>query len=140
MMLQRFMCLIAVVASAACAGTPGPGDSGYAYNVEGDYNGAVTVDGQAFTGPIQLSTAPGGIVTGSYRVTQPVELGGEVEGTLLNDQLTIRMSYGNNPMTGCAGGTMTGTLTVSEGGERVSGTVVVNDCGQVIDATVVYRR
>jgi hypothetical protein len=70
MKLQRFMDLVAAVALAACAGTPGPGDSGYAYNVEGDNDGVATVDGQAFSGPMQLSTAPGGIVTGSYRVTQ----------------------------------------------------------------------
>jgi hypothetical protein len=140
MKLQRLMCLVAMVALTACAGTPGPGDSGYAYNVDGHYSGSVNVDGQAFSGPIQLSTAPGGVVTGSFSVTSPVSLGGDVEGTLLNDQLTIRMTYGNNPLTGCDGGTMTGTLTVTEGGARISGTVVIDDCGQVIDAMVTYQR
>jgi hypothetical protein len=50
------------------------------------------------------------------------------------------MNYGNNPITGCSGGTMTGTLTVSEGGESFSGPVVIDDCGQILDATVAYRR
>jgi len=35
---------------------------------------------------------------------------------------------------------MTGTLTVSEGGESFSGPVVIDDCGQILDATVAYRR
>jgi hypothetical protein len=124
----------------ACGGTPGPGDSGYAFNVDGAYNGTVSVEGQAFSGSLELTTAPGGVVSGTFRVTQPVEMGGDVEGTLMNDQLTVRMSYGSNPLTGCNSGSMTGTLTVTEGGARVAGPVTIDDCGQILGGSVRYTR
>ena len=140
MKLHRLVSLAALTALHACAGTPGPGDSGYAYNVNGEYIGSVSVEGEAFNGSLELTTAPGGVVSGTYRITQPVQLGGGVEGTLLNDQLSIRMRYGNNPLTGCSGGTMTGTLAVAEGGASLSGPVTIDDCGLVLDGSVSFRR
>ena len=140
MKLHQLMSLAALTALTACGGTPGPGDSGYAYNVDGRYTGSVSVDGQAFSGDLDMTTAGGGVVSGTFRVTQPVQLSGDIEGTLMNDQLTVRMAYGNNPFTGCRGGTMTGTLTVAEDGASMAGPVMIDDCGQVLGASVSYRR
>ncbi len=140
MRLTHLISIITLTTLAACGGTPGPGDSGYAYNVDGTYSGAVTVEGQAFSGSVDLTTTPGGVVTGTFTVTQPIQMSGDVEGTLMNDRLTVRMTYVDNPLTGCSAGSMTGTLTVTEGGAGLSGPVTVDDCGQTLGASVSYTR
>ena len=91
-----------------CAGSPGPGDAGYPYNVAGDYSGSLTVAGVTMTGTIQVSTQPGGGVTGTVSVNRPIQINGTLNGTLAGDQLTVGIAYGNNPATGCSGGTMDG--------------------------------
>ena len=128
MKLLRLFSIAALATLTACSGTPGPGDSGYTYNVDGTYTGAVSVDGEGtFSGSLELTTAPGGVVSGTFRITQPVQIVGDIEGTLMNDELSVRMTYGSNPLTGCDGGSMTGTLTVAEGGASVSGRVTIDD-------------
>jgi len=138
--IRRLLSVAVITALSACAGTPGPGESGYPYNVEGTYTGAVSVEGQAFSGTLDVTTESGGRVSGTFEVTQPIQMDGDIEGTLVNDRLSVRMTYGNNPFTGCGGGSMTGTLTVAEGGGSMSGPVTIDDCGEILGATLSYRR
>ena len=123
-----------------CAGTPGPGDAGYPYNVDGDYSGSLMVAGLTMTGTIGVSTQPGGMVTGTVSVNRPIQINGTLNGTLAGDQLTVGIAYGNNPATGCSGGTMDGALTISEHGANISGPVKIADCGEMLDATINFSR
>ena len=61
----------AVLLCSACAGNPAPGESGYRFNLQGSYDGALSVQGMAYTGTAELSTAPGGAVTGEIRLESP---------------------------------------------------------------------
>ncbi len=123
-----------------CAGSPGPGDAGYPYNVAGDYSGSLTVAGVTMTGTIQVSTQPGGAVTGTVSVNRPIQINGTLNGALAGDQLTVGIAYGNNPATGCSGGTMDGALTIAEHGANISGAVKITDCGEILDATIDFSR
>ena len=78
-----------------CAGTPGPGDAGYPYNVDGDYSGSLMVAGLTMTGTIGVSTQPGGMVTGTVSVNRPIQINGTLNGTLAGDQLTVGIAYGH---------------------------------------------
>ena len=132
--------LILAALVVGCAGSPGPGDSGYPYNVAGDYSGSLTVAGVTMTGTIQVSTQPGGTVTGTVSVNRPIQINGTLNGALAGDQLTVGIAYGNNPATGCSGGTMDGALTIAEHGANISGAVKITDCGEILDATIDFSR
>ncbi len=132
--------LILAALVVGCAGSPGPGDSGYPYNVAGDYSGSLTVAGVTMTGTIQVSTQPGGAVTGTVSVNRPIQINGTLNGALAGDQLTVGIAYGNNPATGCSGGTMDGALTIAEHGANISGAVKITDCGEILDATIDFSR
>ncbi len=132
--------LVLTALSVSCAGSPGPGDAGYPYNVAGDYSGSLTVAGVTMTGTIQVNTQPGGSVTGTVSVNRPIQINGTLNGTLMGDQLTVGIAYGNNPATGCSGGTMDGALTISEHGANISGAVKIADCGEILDATIDFSR
>jgi hypothetical protein len=139
-MTLRRLCIAATAALlTACAGTPGPGDSGYPFNVSGTYSGQFAVEGQVFAANMELQTGPGGVVTGRFEIRQPVQLSGTVEGSLLGTQLTITASYDNNPMTGCSGDAG-GTVTVAEGGASFSGPITVSDCGDMLSGTMRFSR
>jgi len=125
---------------AGCAASLGPGDAGYPYNVDGDYSGSLMVSGLTMTGTIGVSTQPGGMVTGTVSVNRPIQINGTLNGTLAGDQLTVGIAYGNNPATGCSGGTMDGALTISEHGANISGAVKIADCGEMLDATINFSR
>lgn len=126
-------------ALAACAGTPGPGESGYPFNMSGSYSGEVVVEGQAFAMTFDVRTEAEGVIQGTYEVTSPVSMSGDVTGTLVADTATIRLDY-MNPMDGC-GGTFEARGPVEEGGEAFSGRARVNDsCGGLLSGTVRLRR
>jgi hypothetical protein len=139
-MTLRRLCIAATAALlTACAGTPGPGDSGYPFNVSGTYTGQFAVEGQVFAANMELQTGPGGVVTGSFGIRQPIQMTGKVEGTLLGPELTVTATYENNPMTGCSGD-VAGTLTVEEGGASFSGPITVSDCGDMLSGTMRFSR
>lgn len=117
--------VLAMALAWACAGTPGPGDSGYPFNLSGSYGGDIFVEGMSFAATLDLRTGPGGALEGTYGVTSPVSMSGEVQGTLVADTARFSMDY-VNPMDGC-GGTLEGTGTVEEGGGAFSGRARIND-------------
>jgi len=122
---------------AACAGNPGPGDPGYAFNVSGDYSGQFVVEGQGIAATLSLQTAPGGVVSGQVRVTE-MGISAEIQGMVAGSQLTLRIAY-RNPGNGCDG-VAEGTATITEGGATFSGPMTVTECGQSMGASFSFRR
>ena len=140
-MKTRSLAILAITALfAACAGTPGPGDSGYAFNANGLYTGGLDFQVVTLNGTIELTPGPGGAVTGTFSITQPAPISGTLAGTIVGDQLTFEITYGQNALTGCSGGTMKGTVTVSDGGSSLTGTVTADDCGTVIPGDMEFSR
>lgn len=128
--------IVAVLATAAwgCAGTPGPGEAGYPYNLSGSYTGEVLVEGMAFSFGMDVVTRKGGTFEGTYEVMSPVSMSGTVAGTLVADTARFALEY-VNPMDGC-GGTLDGTGTVGSGGAAFAGRVRVNDsCNGYLSGT-----
>lgn len=108
---------------AACSGNPQPGDSGYAYNVTGDYQMSVVVEGMTYTGTAALSTMKGGEVTGSLMFASPEVITGTIVGAVAGDSLTFTSAYERS---GCMG-VLTGNGTIAEGGATAAGAVEVDD-------------
>lgn len=134
---RRFALSALAVLLAACAGNPGPGEPGYAFNLSGDYTGQFTVEGTVISAIMTLQTGPGGAVTGSFRVAE-MGLTGSVEGTLVGDQLAFRGGY-HNPESGCDG-VAESTATVGQGGATLSGPMTVLECGQTLSGSMSFHR
>jgi hypothetical protein len=132
----------AVAAGAACAGSPGPGQSGYPYNVDGLYTGRLTVESERFDAALRLETARGGRVRGSFTVSAPLEIEGRVAGTLIDDLLRVTLTYASANRG--AGSTCTssieGILSVERGGGIVDGPVTITDCGDALAGRMSFRR
>jgi hypothetical protein len=130
---------IAAAVLVACAGTPGPGEAGYPYNLFGSFGGGIMVEGMDYSSVLDLATGEGGELRGTYQVTNPVMMDGEVVGTLVADTARFHLSY-MNPMDGC-GGTLDGTGIVEEGGGAFAGRVQVNDaCGGYLSGRFSFRK
>ena len=112
---------------AGCAGNPGPGEKGYAYNVNGTYDAVFVVQGMPYSGTATLSTAPGGAVTGEIRFERPEEVLGSFDGSVSDSTLLFESLYERDM--GCRG-TVIGQGTVLPAGAGVSGTIeIADDCG-----------
>jgi len=123
----------------ACAGTPGPGEAGYPFNLSGTYDGQIVVDGTPFGASLDLQTRAGGALEGSYEVNDPVTMSGPVTGSVVADSVEFALEY-MNPMDGC-GGVLDATGAVEEGGSALSGRVRVNDsCGGYLTGTFSLQR
>ena len=129
--------LLTLLALASCAGTPGPGDPGYAFNVGGSYSGRFAIDNQLFDATLQLRTRSGGRVRGGFRVVAPLTIDGRVEGVISGSLLRITITYSDPD--GCDG-RIEGILTVERGGGTVEGPVTVTDCGGPIAGRMSFRR
>lgn len=123
--LWSSLALATLFGTWACAGTPGPGEAGYPYNLSGSYGGEIFVEGMSFAFQMDVRTDPGGGFEGSYAVTSPVSMSGSVEGAIVADSARFSLEY-VNPMDGC-GGTLNGNGTVESGGGAFAGRVRVND-------------
>jgi hypothetical protein len=122
---------------AACAGTPGPGEPGYPYNVTGSYSGQLTVEGQVISATLSLETAKGGAVTGEVRVAE-MGITARVEGTVVGNQFNLRITY-RNPGSGCDG-VAESTATIGEGGATISGPLAVTECAQSMGGSLSFKR
>jgi hypothetical protein len=133
----------AAVIVAGCASTPGPGDRGYAYNVEGPYRGRLIVEDSPFQATLDLRIARGGRVSGSFSVLAPLEIEGAVAGTVLDDLLRITLTYdseGRADSGRTCEGRIEGILSVSAGGETIDGPVTITDCGDPLPGSMSFRR
>jgi hypothetical protein len=129
--------LLSATLLAACAGTPGPGEAGYPFNVTGSYSGDLMLEGAGLGATMSLETGAGGVVTGTVRVSE-MGIAATAEGTLVGDQLVLRISY-KNPGTGCDGVAEV-TATVTEGGAAIAGPMAVRECGQAMGGSARFRR
>jgi hypothetical protein len=123
----------------ACAGTPGPGDTEYLFNLFGPYAGEVVVEGTAFSFEADIETHSGGGFDGSYVFTSPVSMSGPLVGTIIADTARFSLDY-VNPSDGC-GGNLDATGTVEPGGGSLAGRVRVNDsCNGYVSGTFSLTR
>jgi hypothetical protein len=130
---------VLAAAAWACAANPGPGETGYPYNLTGGYRGEFLVEGMAFTFTMELRTGAEGALAGDYRVTDPVAMSGPLAGTVSADSVRFSLNY-LNPMDGC-GGVVDGAGIVETGGGSFSGRARVNDsCNGFLSATFAMRR
>lgn len=125
--------------AAACAGNPEPGESGYPYNLTGRYQAEFVVDGVPYRGTIDLQTAPGGVVSGSFQVTEPAQVVGSVEGAIVADTLDFQMPY-EILDNGCSG-TVHGRGAIVEGGAGFGAPIRLDDsCGGELSGTATVTR
>jgi hypothetical protein len=97
------------------------------------------VDGTPYRGMMELSTAPGGSVTGSFLVADPVHVNGTVEGAIVADTLDFRMPY-EIQENGCIG-VLSGRGGVAQGGGFFGGPVALDDsCGGAMNGTISIQR
>ena len=134
---RRVAAFALLVFLAACAGNPGPGEPGYSFNLSGDYTGQFEVEGTTIAAVMTLETGAGGVVTGSFHVTQ-MGLSGTVEGMLVGNRLAFRGAY-HNPESNCDG-TVESAATVGEGGASLSGPLMARECGQMLSGSFSFRR
>jgi hypothetical protein len=137
MRVSVLLILFAAVALSGCAGTPGPGDSEYPFNVAGSYLGRFVFQDQRFEATMQLRTVAGGRVSGGFRVSAPVEIDGRAEGAVVDDLLRLTITYVDSA--GCDG-RIEGLLTVDQGGGIFEGPVTVSDCGNPVSGSMSFRR
>jgi len=134
---RALLTLVVATAVPGCAGGPRPGDVGYAFNVSGDYFGRVHLEGEPFDATVSLSTGRRGTVSGSFKVSVPVLIVGQVEGVIIDDLFRIRITY-LSP--GGCDGVIEGILTVTRGGSPVEGPVTIRDCGEPVSGRLALRR
>jgi hypothetical protein len=136
--IATYLVILATTSLAACAGNPKPGEAGYPFNLIGSYRAEFVVEGTPYRGDMDLSTAPGGAVSGRFSVVGPNLVVGTVEGTIATDSLAFLMPY--EQADGCAG-TVEGSAAISEGGAGFAGPVQIEDsCGGTLNATLTVER
>ena len=131
--------LVAAAAFAACAGNPQPGEPGYPYNLIGRYQAEFIVDGTPYRGTMDLSTAPGGAVSGTFMVTEPAHVDGTVEGAIVADTVDFQMPY-EIQENGCSG-VVYGRSAITDGGSGFGGAIRLDDsCGGEMTGTAAIQR
>ncbi|HUP20572.1 MAG TPA: hypothetical protein VM778_11535 [Gemmatimonadota bacterium] len=129
---------ILALAALACAANPRPGEPGYAYNVNGTYQASFTVDGNPYAGTLEATTAPGGAVAGSFRVTGEVTASASFAGTVVGDSLTWTGAY-TLAEVDCPG-TISSSGVVAEGGASLAGDLFVVGCDQTYEGIYTASR
>ncbi len=134
--------VVVMILAAACASGPGPGQSGYPYNVDGRYSGRLMVEGEPFDATFDLATGRSGRVRGSFIVRAPLEIQGDIDGRVVDDLLRVTLIYANTGPDGrqTCEGVVEGVLTVSPGGGIVDGPVTITDCGDALPGRMSFRR
>ena len=131
--------ILATVSLAACAGNPKPGEPGYPYNLTGSYQAEFLVDGTPYRGTMDLSTAAGGAVSGSFMVADPAHVNGTVEGAIVADTVDFQMPY-EILENGCAG-VVYGRGAIAAGGDGFGGAIRLDDsCAGEMTGTATIQR
>ncbi|MFV1988863.1 MAG: hypothetical protein ACC682_16445 [Gemmatimonadota bacterium] len=121
MQLKAAFLTASVAIAAACGGTPQPGDPGYEFNLNGEYAVEFSADdGQSYAGTMQLTTAPGGAVTGTMSLVSPLSVDGTAEGMIVGAQLELDVEY-FIPDNQC-GGRAVSSAVIEQGGNMATGT------------------
>lgn len=124
---------------AACANNPGPGESGYPYNLTGTYQAVFVVQGEDSRGTMELTTAQGGVVNGSFLITDPPGVGsGTVEGRIVADSIDFQMPYERH---GDCNGVISGRSPIAPEGASFGGVIRIDDsCDGELNGTLEIRR
>lgn len=123
---------------AACAGNPRPGEPGYPYNLAGRYTADFIVQGATYSATMDLSTAPGGVLSGTFAIPDPL-IAGTVEGTVIADTVDFQMPY-EMVEEGCAG-VVQGRTAIASGGAGFEGPIRLEDsCNGQMEGTLAVRR
>ena len=139
--MKRSLTIAGTLLVVACAAGPGPGDSGYAYNLEGAYTGRLMVEGMPFDATFDLRTTGAGHVYGTFRVERPLEVEGELSGRILDDLLRVTVSWlGSGDGAPDCTRVVEGILTIGPGGAVVDGPVTISDCGDTLSGRLSFRR
>lgn len=135
---KRIALIAALFAFSACSGNPEPGQSGYAYNVQGTYELTIEIEGETHTGTAVMQTHPGGDVTGTAEITSPELVSGDFTGNVAAKLWVFTLTYERQ---GCEG-VGRGSAEVAAGGEMAVGTMEIGDeCAtSVLYANVTLRR
>ena len=122
------------VLAGACAGNPAPGESGYPFNLNGSYETVFEAQGTNYTGTMEVTTAPGGVVTGSVILTSPAEVIGDIMGTVVDSTFQFESTYSRD---GGCGGLLTGLGAIQANGVASSGAIeIADDCmGGLMEGT-----
>ena len=140
----RAACATIVLAAvaAACGGPPQPGDPGYAYNLDGDYNVEFDGDdGTTYSGTLSLTTEAGGVVAGTLALVSPMGIDGTAEGMIVGAQFDMTLRF-FIPDAQC-GGVATSTATIAQGGDSAEGTAEIApdpECGGPSSAVFTLTR
>lgn len=108
---------------AACSGNPQPGESGYGYNVQGDYAVTISFNGDTRTGTASMQTALGGDVTGKIDIKTPEKIAGDFTGNVTSKLFVFTLTY----QRGDCEGVGRGSAEVAAGGEMIVGTMEIGD-------------
>ncbi len=129
---------ILALSFAACAGNPEPGEPGYPYNLSGRYTADFVVQGGTYRATMDLSTAPGGALSGTFSIPDPL-ITGTVEGAVTADTVDFQMPY-EMVEQGCAG-VVQGRTAIAAGGAGFEGPIRLEDsCNGQMEGTLAVRR
>ena len=126
--------LLLVTAVAGCAGSPPSTVPGPALG--GTYVGRFIFEGRRFEAILNVSST-NGRVAGSFRVSAPIEIQGDVDGVGIDDLLRLTVTYEGSM--GC-NGRIEGILDVLDQGTVLEGPVRVEDCGPPVAGHMSFRR
>jgi len=128
--------VLTATAIAACAGGPTPGSP---YDASGAYSGRLSVQGQQFDANLELRTASGGGVSGSFVVGPPFEIDGRVDGRVIDDVLRVTITYESASKDGCDG-RIEGILDIRKGADAIEGPVTITDCRGELPGSMSFLR
>lgn len=131
-----------LTAAVACGGNPQPGDPGYEFNLNGDYDVQFDGDdGQSYSGTMTLATEPGGAVSGTMALVSPMGIDGTAEGMIIGAQLELNVQY-FIPDAQC-GGMVASTGVIAQGGDSAEGSADITadpECGGPTAAVFTLTR
>ncbi|MCL7980197.1 MAG: hypothetical protein M8865_09880 [marine benthic group bacterium] len=131
--------MAAILVSAGCAGNPAPGESGYRFNLNGTYDAMFSAQGMDFTGTADLSTAEGGAVTGTVRLTNPETVSAELKGMVADSTFSFESTYSRAG--GCEGALLGGGEILSDGVGTSGDVDIADDCmGGVMEGSFRFTR
>jgi hypothetical protein len=129
--------LLLLLVTASCATSGGAPTTSAAARVAGPYVGSFRFDDQPFYATLDLVASDAVRLSGSFRVSAPVDIDGEVDGAAIDELLRVTVRYRDER--GCAG-RIEGILTVENEGALIEGPVTVDDCGRLVAGRMSFRR
>ncbi|MCL7965740.1 MAG: hypothetical protein M8840_04315 [marine benthic group bacterium] len=137
--IPLLVAIAAILISVGCAGNPAPGESGYRFNLNGTYDAMFSAQGMDFTGTADLSTAEGGAVTGTVRLTNPETVSAELKGMVADSTFSFESTYSRAG--GCEGALLGGGEILSDGVGTSGDVDIADDCmGGVMEGSFRFTR